>query len=293
MGRVCFFKTRHAAVMCTLICICHTPYLIFQNIVIDEGEHLHREPLVMQRKCNSGVAHNGEQGGGIDVVLVLATERHFVRASILGKTPHQNLVDTQPFNNDVPAGGVRSILLGSGPAALQDQLQVWVRRLQSHFEVQRFPQIFCYWEVFILVEILIGRVCGRIRSVNTGGLLVIKVIFTVGESHLHVHASLANLRHEITASCLVVIGNRLCLVDHVVAGNGLSMDEKAHPGMAECIRRSPTHLTCSQDQLATYGSPSCKRCGFDGGRSRSRTPCSCRRTKAGWCSQATVYRFSV
>lgn len=97
----CPFSLRHVV----LYILGHflSPYLILQNLVVsDEGEHLHREMLVLGRKLNFGVAHRKECGG-VAIILVLAARRHF-RTLVLGNCSHQNLADTQPINNDVPAG---------------------------------------------------------------------------------------------------------------------------------------------------------------------------------------------
>lgn len=68
-------------------CICCGPYLILHNLLVsDKGEHLEREMLVVQRKCNSGIAHDREEGGGIAVTFVRAARREFhSRTSFLGK----------------------------------------------------------------------------------------------------------------------------------------------------------------------------------------------------------------
>lgn len=61
------------------------PYLILQNLLIfDKGEHLYSETLVVKRNCNSGIAHNWEEGGGIAVIFVL-TARKVVRVTLVKK----------------------------------------------------------------------------------------------------------------------------------------------------------------------------------------------------------------
>ncbi len=58
-----------------------------------------------------------------------------------------------PVHNDVPAGQRGPVFMKGGPTVLQDELQVWVSRLQQrHLKIQRLPQIFHYWIVFCLVK---------------------------------------------------------------------------------------------------------------------------------------------
>lgn len=61
-----------------------------------------------------------------------------------------------PVHNDIPARQRHSVVIKCSPTALQDELQIWVSRLnQLHLKIQRLPQIFYNWIIFWLVEELV------------------------------------------------------------------------------------------------------------------------------------------
>lgn len=73
--------------------------------------------------------------------------RHFYSLKI-------GFIRDSPIHNDVPAGSRSSVLISSGPAVLQDELQPWISGL-LHLKVQRLPQHLSHWILIVLVEVVV------------------------------------------------------------------------------------------------------------------------------------------
>lgn len=76
---------------------------------------------------------------------------------------------TSPVHDEVPAGQRCPVFMEGGPTVVHDELQLWVSRLhQPHLKIQRLPQIFLYWIIFCLVEVIVWWIWRRRDPLEKG-----------------------------------------------------------------------------------------------------------------------------